>query len=863
MLAALVERSGCSSPTKTTFELVHEALLEHWPRLAGWLEEDAQGRRLHGQLTQAASEWDARGRDAGRALPRRPPRGRARLGGRRGGAAALNRLEREFLEESRTAATPRPSANGARTGGFAACSPLALVLLLAALAAGAVALHEREARARRRPRRSRSGSARRRSWSRGSTGRSCSPGEGVDLDDSTRDPQQPARRAAAQPRRARRAPRRRPALLDDALSPDGRLLAARSNNGSVTLLRHADAATRRGRSSRAPGRSATAERSLGRCARSPSARTAEPSPSATAIRRATGRDLFLVNTRTHRIHAVVQVRSAVTAETSRSRRTAAPSSPVRPSPAPAVPPDELIVARNAADGRELRRSTGDPLRPGSIGFTPATRVLSLVTSGETRRSCSTRARSRRSGDSVVAGAGALSPSADIAAFGQDDGSVVLVDLRTGAPRTRCSDGRPAACSALAFSRDGTVLATTSDDGSVGIWDVPTGALRERFTGHAGAALGPVFSRDGVTLYTGSSDGSVIVWDVRGESRLGQPFRFDPVALAGAGAHTPAQNASTAVAVSPDNSIFATSPAPGHVTLWRASDQAVLAKLAGPFGYVVSLAFSHDGRLLAATGNAPNTVVWNVARRKIVRILRSPVSAGAAGVAFSPDDHLLATSGVGTPLEPGLLRVYDLRTNRLIGNVVTPHNTLQDLDFTPDGRLLTSAGLDGKILVWDVARRALERTILHHVAILTIRFSPDGKTIATGDLSGNVNFWDAQTGRPVGHTLGEQNGYVHSVAYLADGNELVTTSGDGQLRLWDIASGRLIGSPLPGATTGGWGTARSRTAAARSRVFSDGTGVIWNVDPATWKTTACRLAHRNLTHAEWHDLIPDRAYTQVC
>jgi WD40 repeat protein len=239
-----------------------------------------------------------------------------------------------------------------------------------------------------------------------------------------------------------------------------------------------------------------------------------------------------------------------------------------------------------------------------------------------------------------------------------------------------------------------------------------------------------------------------------------------------------------------------------------------------------------------------------------------VSAGAAGVAFSSDDRLLATSGVGTPTEPALLRVYDLATGRLIGNVVTRHNTLQDLDFSPDGRLLASAGLDGKILVWNVARRALERTIAHGNAILTIRFSPDGKTIATGDLSGNVDFWDPVSGRRVGRTFGGQNGLVFSVAYEPDGRELVTVSGDGKLRLWDLASGRLIGSPLPGADTGGWGTSfldGKRTIA----VFGDGTGVIWNIDPASWKAQACRVANRNLTPAEWHDFLPQRSYRHVC
>ena len=46
-------------------EVAHEALLREWPRLRGWLEEDAEGRRLHHQLRNAAREWDAGGRDPG------------------------------------------------------------------------------------------------------------------------------------------------------------------------------------------------------------------------------------------------------------------------------------------------------------------------------------------------------------------------------------------------------------------------------------------------------------------------------------------------------------------------------------------------------------------------------------------------------------------------------------------------------------------------------------------------------------------------------------------------------------------------------------------------------------------------------
>jgi WD40 repeat protein len=450
---------------------------------------------------------------------------------------------------------------------------------------------------------------------------------------------------------------------------------------------------------------------------------------------------------------------------------------------------------------------------------------------------------------------ALSPVADVAAFGQDDGSVRLLDLRTGTISEMQSRARGRVLG-IAFSPDGKVLATTSDDGSVGVWDVPTATLRETYTGHAAAAVGPVFGAGGATLYTGSYDGTVIEWDVTGTRRLGRLLRFAPIPAAGAGLHRPADGAATMVAVSPSSSLFVTSPGPGRVTLWRAGSQTIVAALRGPFGGGDSFAWSHDGRYLAATGSSQRAVVWNVSTGKVVRTLGPLGKGGAAGVMFSPDGRLLATAGVD-----GMLRVFDLRTGRSVGKAKL-RGSLQDLDFTPDGKLLAAAGLWGDIAVWNVARRRLERVIHHHDAILTIRFSPDGKEIATGDLPGNVDFWDPSTGRQVGRTLGGQNGLVLSVSFNPSGSELMTTSTDGKLRLWDLGSGKLIGAPLPGSTTGGWGTFFPDGKHVIA-MFGDGTGVVWNVDPAVWEEQACRVAHRDLTRAEWRDFLPQRRYRAAC
>ena len=88
--------------SEEALEVAHEALLREWPRLRDWLEEDAEGRRLHGHLIRSAREWDDAGRD-----PAELYRG-ARLAGALDWAgdheAELNELESAFVTESQAAA---------------------------------------------------------------------------------------------------------------------------------------------------------------------------------------------------------------------------------------------------------------------------------------------------------------------------------------------------------------------------------------------------------------------------------------------------------------------------------------------------------------------------------------------------------------------------------------------------------------------------------------------------------------------------------------------------------------------------------------------------------------------------------------
>ena len=122
-------------------EVAHEALLREWPRLRGWLEEDAEGRRLHYHLRAAARDWDAGGRDPGELY--RGARLATTLEWIAGHEPEVNDLEREFVGESRAAMEVGAERQRRVNQRLRALLASVAVLLALAVVAGAVALSQR------------------------------------------------------------------------------------------------------------------------------------------------------------------------------------------------------------------------------------------------------------------------------------------------------------------------------------------------------------------------------------------------------------------------------------------------------------------------------------------------------------------------------------------------------------------------------------------------------------------------------------------------------------------------------------------------------------------------------------------------
>lgn len=129
--------------------------------------------------------------------------------------------------------------------------------------------------------------------------------------------------------------------------------------------------------------------------------------------------------------------------------------------------------------------------------------------------------------------------------------------------------------------------------------------------------------------------------------------------------------------------------------------------------VAEVAFSPDGKLLAAAGNK-EVRIWDLKTGELAKTLRGQRERTSYGncytLAFSPDGRWLLV-GIDDYSDDGSIRIYDTAHLDEIHSLLPGHNApVKRFAFSRDGQYLASAGSNGKILLWQWASRRVLATV---------------------------------------------------------------------------------------------------------------------------------------------------------
>ena len=156
------------------------------------------------------------------------------------------------------------------------------------------------------------------------------------------------------------------------------------------------------------------------------------------------------------------------------------------------------------------------------------------------------------------------------------------------------------------------------------------------------------------------------------------------------------------------------------------------------------------------------------------------------VAFSPDGRLLATASEDKTI--GLWEVGTWRKVRLF-----PGHTraIETVKFSPDGRWLASGGVDRTIRIWDISNgHELRQWVANSQGVSALAFTSDGSRLASGGGDGKVSIWNPTTGQELISFLADEGG-VDSLAFAPDNRSLATAGGaEETVKVWDVSTGQL-------------------------------------------------------------------------
>jgi len=393
---------------------------------------------------------------------------------------------------------------------------------------------------------------------------------------------------------------------------------------------------------------------------------------------------------------------------------------------------------------------------------------------------------------------------------------------------------PRQLTSVGISSDGKLVAFTSQSNDLKLLEVDSGKtlFSKKLDGNAQLAFAP----DGHSLATITQTKTVQIWDA--------PSGEEQAKFLGATATL------RCVAFSPDGKKLAAgggelkkAEATGTIFVWDVATQRLLHKLESDTPIPVSsVAFSQDNTLVAGASRQ-QVRIWELAKATVKTELATQQQV--FGLAFSPDACIIATA-----MGSGSIQLWNPASGDEIATLSGHVGPCRCSAFIEGGKKLVSGGSARSLKLWDVSGKK-ELAALHQdertedlPIPLAMASTSDGSLIALATEDKGIILRDGRTGE-VKATLKGHEDAITCVVFSPDDKTIATGSADKTIKLWDVATAKDH-TTLKGHTNWVYALAFSHDGKTLASGAYDKTVRLWDVK--TGKDKGAIEAHRSSVRA---------------